>query len=80
MICFLKNVSSVNATSVDFYQIGTPEIYFGYNFRRDYIGNELTSLTPLGIYNFTINKQTKIEPNKPYLEGSWKTMPGISNY
>lgn len=63
---------SVSTSSVDFYQIGTPEIYFGYNFRRSYLGNEPAIMQADQVYNFTINKQAQMEANKPYFEGVWK--------
>lgn len=55
---------------VDFYNIGTPEIYFGYGFRRDYIGNAPAVLLPEQETDFNISGS--FEQNKPYLEGKWK--------
>ena len=50
--------------------IGTPELYFGYNFRRANLGNQPKSMLPDKEYKFTITGD--LLPNKPYLEGEWK--------
>ena len=57
------------ALEVDFSNVGTPEIYFGYQFTRGNFGNEE------GIkQDETINYRapSEIEPNNAYLVGNWK--------
>lgn len=49
-------------------QIGTPEIYFGYSFSRNQIGNK-ESWQPGKIVNYTMPE--KLETNKFYLVGNW---------
>ena len=64
------NTTQADAPSVDFGKITTPEIYFGYSFRRAFLGNynpllegdELDVSIPMG----------QLAENTPYLEGKWK--------
>ena len=63
---------SVNATDVDFVQINTPEIYFGYKFAlpsRNYLGNA-EGFRPGE--NVTYSLPQDIELNRAYLDGTWK--------
>lgn len=63
---------SVNATDVDFIQINTPEIYFGYKFalpNRNHLGNE-EGFQPGEDVAYSIPQDIKL--NKAYLEGTWK--------
>lgn len=77
LLADLKN-SSVDETiskptdvqDVNFYGIGTPEIYFGYQFRRTSIANQPAYMPNEGIYDFTYDEA--IQPNQPYLKGSWR--------
>lgn len=62
--------TEINATEVDFSRIGTPEIYFGYEFSRQPLGNTETS-RPGETVNFTLPQN--ISGNRAYLEGSWKS-------
>ncbi len=70
-----KNISEkigeeVTAEQIDFTKVGTPEIYFGYAFRRAPIGNAPFDLQPDAITAFTLPQQQAV--NVPYLEGNWK--------
>ena len=55
--------------TVDYRGIGTPELYFGYNFRRAPLGNQPVVMEIGGEYEFKLPE--KLEPNIPYLEGRW---------
>ncbi len=63
------NETKPNATQVNPYSVGTPEIYFGQNFRREplgnaqplYAGQEFSASIPAG----------GLTANVPYLEGDW---------
>ena len=59
----------VEGVDVDYRQIGTPEIYFGYNFARGNFGNE-EGLPANQIIDYKI--PLIVKPNKGYLEGRWK--------
>lgn len=66
------NVTSsgpINAQSVDFNRIRTPELYFGYQFARDPLGSE-EGYQPGQTVNYTIPDD--IKSNLIYLEGKWK--------
>ncbi|MFA5106397.1 MAG: thioredoxin family protein [Candidatus Micrarchaeia archaeon] len=63
------NSSAPNATSVDFRQIATPEIYFGNAFRRAPLGNA-NPVFDGQAFNATI-PASGLQPNTPYLEGEW---------
>ncbi|MEM2138268.1 MAG: redoxin domain-containing protein, partial [Candidatus Anstonellaceae archaeon] len=63
------NSTKPSATAVNPYKIGTPEIYFGQNFRRAPLGNA----QPLFVgqaFNATLPQHDLI-PNLAYLEGEW---------
>lgn len=59
---------SVNATAVNFSEIGTPEIYVGYNTIRAPIGNS-QGFSPEHVVNYTI--QGPLENNTVYFSGLW---------
>ncbi|MBS3068621.1 redoxin domain-containing protein [Candidatus Micrarchaeota archaeon] len=75
LLADLKNTtvqeSIVKPTGVEVVSgsIGTPELYFGYNFRRADLGNQPKYMLANGIFDFVI--PVDISPNKPYLEGTW---------
>jgi len=50
-------------------EINTPEIYFGYSFSRNQMGNS-QGWQPLEVVDYIL--PVKIEKNKFYLEGQWK--------
>ena len=56
--------------SVDFNQIKTPELYFGYQYARSQLGNN-EGFKPEKIVNYSI-PTSNVEPNVIYLDGSWK--------
>lgn len=63
---------TVEATDVDFRQIATPEIYFGYKFAlpsRNYLGNP-EGFQPGQTVEYSLPSETQL--NKAYLEGTWK--------
>ncbi|MEW6605271.1 MAG: thiol-disulfide isomerase, partial [Thermoproteota archaeon] len=60
-----------DAQSVNFRQIGTPELYFGYQFARSKLGNP-EGFQPDQVVTYTIHNDTAITPNRIYLEGQWK--------
>ncbi len=62
-----------SAPSVDFNQIKSPELYFGYQFARAQLGN-IQGFNPEKTVNYTISA-SKLEPNVIYLQGSWKNNP-----
>ena len=63
-----KEVSKVEAPSVDFGKIGTPEIYLGYEFTRGNFGNsEGLPANQEVIYSLP----EAIRNNQVYLEGTW---------
>lgn len=57
------------AADVNFSNIGTPEIYFGYQFSRGNFGNP-EGLKAGGIVDYKL--PLSIRPNNVYLEGKWK--------
>jgi thiol-disulfide isomerase/thioredoxin len=57
--------------SVNFDQINTPELYFGYKYSRAPLGNS-EGYKPDQVVNYTVPDDTKIEPNRIYLAGEWK--------
>ncbi len=63
-----------NAQSVDFRRIGTPELYFGYQFARAKLGNP-EGFHPEQVVTYTIHNDTAIAPDRIYLEGQWKNRP-----
>jgi thiol-disulfide isomerase/thioredoxin len=60
-----------NAQSVNFRQIDTPELYFGYQFARAPLGNP-EGFKPDQVVTYTIPDGTTITPNRIYLDGDWK--------
>jgi len=64
------NVSVSGSQSVDFNQINTPELYFGYQYARSELGNS-EGFNPDKIASYTL-PSSKLMPNVIYLEGKWK--------
>ncbi|MDP9490249.1 MAG: thioredoxin family protein [Thermoproteota archaeon] len=64
------NLSVPESQSVDFNQIKTPELYFGYQYARSQLGNN-EGFDPEKIVNYTL-PSSKLKPNVIYLEGEWK--------
>ncbi len=64
------NLSIPESQSVDFNQIKTPELYFGYQYARSQLGNN-EGFDPEKIVNYTL-PSSKLKPNAIYLEGEWK--------
>lgn len=64
--------NSVNASSVDFDQIETPEIYLGYNTARFPIGNA-QGFSPGEVADYSITKP--MQNNTVYLSGPWFDAP-----
>jgi thiol-disulfide isomerase/thioredoxin len=60
-----------NAQSVNFGQIDTPELYFGYQFARAPLGNP-EGFKPDQVVTYTIPEGATITPNRIYLDGEWK--------
>jgi len=60
-----------NAQSVDFGQIDTPELYFGYQFARAQLGNP-EGFKPDQVVTYTISENATIAPNRIYLDGDWR--------
>lgn len=60
-----------NAQSVNFGQIDTPELYFGYQFARAPLGNP-EGFKPDQVVTYTIPDGATITPNRIYLDGEWK--------
>ncbi len=59
--------------SVDFNQIKTPELYFGYQYARSQLGN-IEGFNPEKAVNYTI-PGSNLKPNLIYLQGLWKNNP-----
>ncbi len=64
--------NSVNGTSVNFSQVGTPEIYLGYSTSRFPIGNT-QGFSPDQVVNYTITGP--LRNNTIYLSGKWYNAP-----
>ncbi len=64
--------SSVNGTSVNFSEVGTPEIYVGYNTARYPIGNT-RGYSPYKVVNYTITGP--MQNNTAYFSGKWYNAP-----
>jgi thiol-disulfide isomerase/thioredoxin len=60
-----------NAQNVNFRQIDTPELYFGYQFARAPLGNP-EGFKPDQVVTYTIPEDVTITPNRIYLDGEWK--------
>lgn len=68
-----KNISTPkDVDDVDYLQIKTPEIYFGYNFLsgRNYIGN-YNAASVENTYNFDLPESLSWAENLAYLGGEW---------
>jgi thiol-disulfide isomerase/thioredoxin len=63
--------SPQNTQSVNFDKINTPELYFGYQYATEPLGNS-EGYNPDRIVKYTIPNHTKIIPNRIYLKGEWK--------
>lgn len=61
------------AQSVDFNQIKTPELYFGYQYARAQLGN-IEGFNPDKTVNYTI-PTSNLKSNVIYLQGLWKNNP-----
>lgn len=77
----LKSRVSINETvsspkgamPVSFHQVRTPEIYFGYQFIRQPLGN-MEGYAPENKINYSLPKELKdLEQNRAYLEGEWRS-------
>ena len=64
------NQSISESQSVDFNQINTPELYFGYQYARSELGNS-EGFHPDEIVSYIL-PSSKLMPNVIYLEGKWK--------
>jgi thiol-disulfide isomerase/thioredoxin len=60
-----------SAQSVNFGRINTPELYFGYQYAREPLGNP-EGYRPNQIVEYMIPDDTNIVPNRIYLAGEWK--------
>ncbi|HET6780077.1 MAG TPA: thioredoxin family protein [Nitrososphaera sp.] len=60
-----------SAQSVNFGRINTPELYFGYQYAREPLGNP-EGYRPDQIVEYMIPDDTSIVPNRIYLAGEWK--------
>jgi hypothetical protein len=63
-----KGVSEVEAPKVEFFKIGTPEIYLGYEFTRGNFGNKEGLPASKEV---AYELPSTISSNKVYLEGTW---------
>lgn len=63
-----------DAQSVDFWQINTPELYFGYQYARAPLGNP-EGFRPGQVAKYTTADDAVIQPNTIYLDGEWKNNP-----
>jgi thiol-disulfide isomerase/thioredoxin len=71
-VTFDQSISNPeNAQSVNFNRIGTPELYFGYQFARAQLGNP-EGFKPDQIVTYTIPENATIASNRIYLDGEWK--------
>lgn len=59
-----------DAQSVNFSQIYTPELYFGYSYARAPLGNT-DGFRPGRTVTYTLADDTEIIPNRIYLSGDW---------
>ena len=78
LLNFLNNsITTTNkpkgVQSVDFSQIKTPELYFGYNLARTSLGNpEGYRPNQTVTYSFPSSTSSDIKPNIIYPDGKWK--------
>ena len=63
-------LSDPETQSVDFNQIKTPELYFGYQYARSQLGNN-EGFNPEKTVNYTLPR-SNLESNIIYLQGLWK--------
>ncbi len=66
-------LTAPGAQSVDFNQIKTPELYFGYQYARAQLGN-IEGFNPDKTVNYTI-PTSNLKSNVIYLQGLWKNNP-----
>ena len=64
------NLAVSESESVEFKQINTPELYFGYQYARSGLGNS-EGFQQDKIVNYTL-PSSKLMPDVIYLEGEWK--------
>lgn len=63
-----------DAQSVDFGQINTPELYFGYDYARAPLGNP-EGFKPEQTVAYSIADDQKFEPHTIYVSGKWQNKP-----
>jgi thiol-disulfide isomerase/thioredoxin len=68
------SVVKPDAQSVDFGQINTPELYFGYDYARAPLGN-LEGFKPEQTVTYSIADDQKFEPSTIYVSGKWENKP-----
>jgi thiol-disulfide isomerase/thioredoxin len=67
-----QTISNPESTqNVNFGRINTSELYFGYQYAREPLGNS-EGYKPDQIVKYTIPDDTNIVPNRIYLAGEWK--------
>ena len=66
-------MSAPQSQSLDLNQIRTPELYFGYQYATDNLGNK-EGFSPEKTVNYTI-PASDLKPNVIYLKGPWKNNP-----
>jgi thiol-disulfide isomerase/thioredoxin len=67
-----QTISNPESTqNVNFGRINTPELYFGYQYAREQLGNS-EGYKPDQIVKYTIPDDTNVIPNRIYLAGEWK--------
>lgn len=59
-----------DAQSVDFGRINTPELYFGYQYARQPLGNP-EGFRPGQVVEYSISDKASVAPNTIYLSGKW---------
>jgi thiol-disulfide isomerase/thioredoxin len=74
----ISNINQIKLTvpgtqSVEFNQIKTPELYFGYQYARAQLGN-IEGFNPDRTVNYTI-PTSNLKSNVIYLQGLWKNNP-----
>lgn len=63
-----------NAQSIDFGQVSTPELYFGYSYARSPLGNA-EGFKPDQIVTYALADDKEIRQNTIYLSGKWLNNP-----
>lgn len=63
-----------NAPTVDFAQVNTPELYFGYSYARTPLGNS-EGFKPGETVVYSMPDSQEISPNTIYLSGKWLNNP-----